>query len=160
MLSLQLHHNERDGVSNHQPHDCLPFIQGVDPIKSQSSASLGDSPVTGEFPTQKASNAENVSIRLRHHGFYINRLGECQFTDTCGIFINLPMIINVLPNTEARSICHWLRPPGPNAALWWATKGNKAPHEHASHFKCHGYFPIPCAGTPFLSVWILRPKNQ
>ena len=28
----------------------------------------GNSPVTGEFPAQRASNAENVSIRWRHHG--------------------------------------------------------------------------------------------
>ena len=38
--------------------------------KHQSSASLalcaGNLPVTGEFPTQKASNAENVSIWWRH----------------------------------------------------------------------------------------------
>ena len=27
----------------------------------------GNSPVTGEFPAQKASNVENVSIRWRHH---------------------------------------------------------------------------------------------
>ena len=28
---------------------------------------VGNSQVTGEFPTQKASNAENVSIWRRHH---------------------------------------------------------------------------------------------
>ena len=28
----------------------------------------GNSPVTGEFPTQRASNAKNVSIWWRHHG--------------------------------------------------------------------------------------------
>ena len=28
-----------------------------------------NSPVTGEFPAQRASNAENVSIWLRHHVF-------------------------------------------------------------------------------------------
>ena len=27
----------------------------------------GDSPVSGEFPAQRASNAENVSIWWRHH---------------------------------------------------------------------------------------------
>ena len=27
----------------------------------------GNSPVTGEFPEQKASNAENVSVWWRHH---------------------------------------------------------------------------------------------
>ena len=53
---------------------------GADERKSQSSASLaymcvcvwgggGDSPVTGEFFAQRASNAENVSIWWRHHVF-------------------------------------------------------------------------------------------
>ena len=43
---------------------------GSDQRKHQSSASLlcaGNSPVTGEFPAQKASNAENVNIWWRHH---------------------------------------------------------------------------------------------
>ena len=44
---------------------------GADQRKHQSSASLalcaGNSPVTGEFPAQRASNAENVSIWWRHH---------------------------------------------------------------------------------------------
>ena len=31
----------------------------------------GNSPVTGEFPPQKASNAENVSIWWRHHEWMI-----------------------------------------------------------------------------------------
>ena len=37
----------------------------------QSSASLafvGNSPVIGEFPAQRSSNAENVFIWWRHHG--------------------------------------------------------------------------------------------
>ena len=29
---------------------------------------VGNSPVTGEFPAQRASNVENVSILWRHHG--------------------------------------------------------------------------------------------
>ena len=43
----------------------------ADQRKHQSSASLafvgGNSPGTGEFPAQMASNAENVSIWWRHH---------------------------------------------------------------------------------------------
>ena len=31
---------------------------------------VGNSPVTGEFPAQRASNAENVSISWRHHDIY------------------------------------------------------------------------------------------
>ena len=38
----------------------------ADQRKHQSSASL-----TGEFPAQMASNAENVSIWWRHHNFLI-----------------------------------------------------------------------------------------
>ena len=34
----------------------------------------GNSPVTGEFPTQRASNAENVSILWRHHDSIIGIL--------------------------------------------------------------------------------------
>ena len=46
------------------------YIQGADQRKHQSSVSLtftGNSPVTGEFPTQRTSNAENVFVRWRHH---------------------------------------------------------------------------------------------
>ena len=40
---------------------------GADQRKHQSSESLASVPVTGEFPTRKASNAENVSIWWDHH---------------------------------------------------------------------------------------------
>ena len=46
---------------------------GTNQRQHQSSASLAFvpvteiSPVTGEFPAQRASNAENVSIWWRHH---------------------------------------------------------------------------------------------
>ena len=69
---LQWRHNDRDGVSNHQPSDCLlsPFIRHR--LKKASTPRVtglceGNSPVTGEFPTQMASNVENVSIWWRHH---------------------------------------------------------------------------------------------
>ena len=38
--SLQWRHNRRDGVSNHQPHDCLPNRLFTHRRKHQSSASL------------------------------------------------------------------------------------------------------------------------
>ena len=65
--SLQWRHNGRDGVSNHQPHDCL--LNRLFRRRSKKTSKLrvtglcaGNSPVTGEFPAQIASNAENVSI--------------------------------------------------------------------------------------------------
>ena len=72
-LSLQWRHNEHDSVSNHQPHDCL--LNRLFRRRSKKTSKLrvtshclGNSPGTGEFPAQMASNAENVSIWWRHHG--------------------------------------------------------------------------------------------
>ena len=59
-------HNGRDGVSNHQLHDCL--LNGLFRHRSKETSKLrviglceGDSPVAGEFPAQRAS------IWWRHH---------------------------------------------------------------------------------------------
>ena len=69
--SLLWRHNGRHGVSNHQPHDCL--LSRSIRRRSKRTSKLrvtglcaGNSPVTGEFPAQMASNAENVSIWWRH----------------------------------------------------------------------------------------------
>ena len=67
--TLRWRHNGRDGVVNHQHHHCLLnrlFIK--ENIKLRvTGLCVGNSPMTGEFPAQKASNAENVSIWWRHH---------------------------------------------------------------------------------------------
>ena len=72
ITSLQWRHNERDSVSNHQPHDCLLnrlFRRRSKKISKLRATGLyeGNSPVTGEFPAQRASNTENVSIWWRNH---------------------------------------------------------------------------------------------
>ena len=71
-MTLQWRHNERDGVSNHQPHDYL--LNRLFRRWSMKTSKLrvtglcaGNSPVTGEFPAQRAISAENVSIWWRHH---------------------------------------------------------------------------------------------
>ena len=70
--SLQWRHNGHDGASNHQPHDCLLnhlFRRRKKEASKLRGAGLyeGNYPMTGEFPAQMASNAENVSIWWRHH---------------------------------------------------------------------------------------------
>ena len=69
---LQWRHNERDGASNHQPHGSL--LKRLFRRRSKKTSKLrviglcvGNSPATGEFPSQRASYAENVSISWRHH---------------------------------------------------------------------------------------------
>ena len=71
-VSLQWRHNEPDYVPNHQPHDCLHNRLFRRTSKKTSKLHVtglcvGNSPGTGEFPAQRASNAENVSIWWRHH---------------------------------------------------------------------------------------------
>ena len=64
-------HNGCDGVLNHQPHDFLrnPLFRHWSKKTSKlrvTGICAGNSPVTGEFPAQIASNTENVSIWWRH----------------------------------------------------------------------------------------------
>ena len=67
-IPLQGHHNGRDGVSNHQLHDCL-FRRRSKKISKLRVTGLcaGNSPMTDELSAQRASSAEKVSIRWRHH---------------------------------------------------------------------------------------------
>ena len=77
ITTLQWRHNVHDGVSNHQPHECLR--KRLFRRRSKKTLKLRvtflcewNSPVTSEFPTQRASNAENIYIWWRHHGLCIH----------------------------------------------------------------------------------------
>ena len=95
---LQWHHNEPDGVSNHQPHDCL--LNRLFRRRSKKAPKLrvtglckGNSPVTGEFAAQRVGNAENVSIWWRHRDQQWLAGESLQYTDKictwfwCGLSI-------------------------------------------------------------------------
>ena len=86
-VSLRWRYHGRHSVSNHQPHDCL--INRLFRRRSKKTSKLrvtglcvGNSPGTGEFPAEMASNAENVSIWWRHHDTMSNplRWPTCAFT--------------------------------------------------------------------------------
>ena len=79
--ALRWRHNGCEGVSNHQPHDCL--LNRLFRRRSTKTWKLrvnglcaGNSPVICEFLAQRASNAENVSIWWRHHGINSNVHGK------------------------------------------------------------------------------------
>ena len=55
-ITLRWHHNDHDGVSNHQPHGCL--LNRLFWRRSEKTSNL---------PAQRASYAENVFIWWRHH---------------------------------------------------------------------------------------------
>ena len=97
--TLQWRHNERNDVSNHQPHDSL--LNRLFRHRSKKTTKFrftgicqGNSPVTDEFPTQRASNADNVSIWWCHHANYASwyrswlyesrpaySMAKCEFKD-------------------------------------------------------------------------------
>ena len=75
MFTLQWRHNGSDGVSNHRRLDGL--LNRLFRCRSKKTSKLcvtglceGNSPVTYEFPAQRASDAKDVSIWWRHHEFY------------------------------------------------------------------------------------------
>ena len=70
--TLQWRHDERDGVSNHRRLYCL--LNRLLRPRSKKTSKLRvtglckEKPlVTGGFPSQRASKAENISIWWRHH---------------------------------------------------------------------------------------------
>ena len=71
-LTLEWRHNELDGISNHWSLDCLLDCLFWHRSKKTSNLCVtglcvGNSPVTGEFPAQRASNSENVPIWWHRH---------------------------------------------------------------------------------------------
>ena len=97
--SLQWRNNERDDVSNHQAPSCL--LNRLFRRRSKKTSKLcvtglceGNSPMTVEFPTQRASNAENVSIWCHHISVEIN---ACR--SSC---IRKKIMINAGPNFNVR----------------------------------------------------------
>ena len=100
---LQWRHNGSDGVSNHQPHGCL--LNRLFRRRSKKTSKLrvtglcvGNSPVTGEFPAQMASNVENISIWWRHHEFTFKPIVQ-------GCFAGIEAKIRL-------SKCQWDNPEG------------------------------------------------
>ena len=94
---------------------------GADQRNHQSSASLafvrGNSPVTGKFPPQKASNTENVSIWWHHHGhpggptdFTWNKANLRDLITATGQAISLKLDSN-----------HWFFCPYAHE-IWWSQK--------------------------------------
>ena len=95
-LSLLWHHNGHDGISNHQPHDCL--LNCLFRRRSKKTSKLH---VTGEFLAQRASNTENVSIGWRHH--------DVATSDEIQQLLNLSASFpSVVHNTTCKGVCSYL----------------------------------------------------
>ena len=136
VCTLQWRHNERHWVSNHRHFDCILIAcSGADQRIHQHSALLAF--VTGEFPAQKASNAENVSIWWRHQAqlewrkFYVFCISGKRMPNSGCALLN---ILSICYNSCAVGI-HW----------WLGTS------------RCHGISGndnrIQCITEPILVKW-------
>ena len=70
--TLEWRHNERDRISNYRDLECLLYRSSRRWSKKTSKLSItglcdGNPPVTGGFPSQRARNAEIVSVWWRVH---------------------------------------------------------------------------------------------
>ena len=92
MMALQWRHNERHGVSNNHPLDCLH--NRLFRRKSKKTSKLcvtdlcaGNSSVTGEFPAQRASNAD-IFFHFMKSSWTI--LASCPTDPECKILTPAP----------------------------------------------------------------------
>ena len=108
LVSLRWRHNGHDGISNHQPQDCLlnPLFRRRSKKTSKlrvTGLCVGNSPGTGEFPAQMASCAENVSIWCRHHVMFIRAIASysCWVERVICWYPSLVSVINSLRPSDA-----------------------------------------------------------
>ena len=127
LSKLRWRHNGRIGVSNHQPNDRL--LKRLFRSKKISKLRVtglcvGNSPTTGEFPAQMASNAENVSIWWRHHDNVIRNSSALVLCNTCG-HRDKDYISETEPNVPCTIVylASWGRPPSQIVRFTWPTCG-------------------------------------
>ena len=100
---LQWRHNERDGVSNHQPHDCL--FNRLFRCRLDKTSKLRVTGLCGEFTgdrwiPQRTSNAENISIWWRLHVLVIDGISVIYkhwYVETF-YFLPVPTLLHLLLN--------------------------------------------------------------
>ena len=131
LLGWTLHwcHNEHDGISYYQPYDCL--LNRLFWRRSKKTAKLhitgfceGNSLVTGEFPTQRASKVETASIWWRP--FEIPHKISYQYIERCAFYSQVK--INEL--LDLRTCKHFWKVP--STALWHQLKSKFAGNEVSS----------------------------
>ena len=112
----------------------------TDQRKYQCSASLAF--VTGEFPTKKASNAENASIWWRHHGYdwiqstlmpcdqqketayYITQRNNCVIYDVFKIIFLYNGLLIRCCFYQLQRACYNPCLSSPRRVIWWITVTN------------------------------------
>ena len=165
--TLQWRHNDHDSVSNHQPHGCLLnrlFRRRSRNIKAPRHWPLwGEFSGIGEFPAQRPSYAENVSIWWRHHDLCVNKPtgfgsnnglspGQRQaiiWTNGGILFIgalgtNLSEISEICDSKDITAIFAKIFFPKPR-------RFNNACHKKVNFFSYHAHWPLSV--YTFIHLW-------
>ena len=115
MTSLQWRHNEPDGVSNHQPHDYL--LNRYSRRRSRKTPKLrvtglweGNSPVTGEFPAQRASDTRKMLpfgdvIMVFHVMYFIWYSTLCHSIESCPLYAFIHVVDTFAFQTHIIVVC-------------------------------------------------------
>ena len=136
-------HNERGVVSNHRRFYCL--FKRLFRRRSKKTSKLritglrdGNLPVTGGFPSQRASNAENVSIWWRYHVMNDVMLSACCLTTELYIPIqystNLECVSCHTTVTADLAWCCWC-----HGTCWWQVISVDI-HVGIKLYSCFGIF--------------------
>ena len=145
LTPLLWRHNERDGVSNHQPHDCL--LDSLFRCRSKKTSKLrvtglcaGNSPVTGEFPAQRASTAEmfpfdDVIMLLVRGPCPGGLYDRWKYPDLFAFYIHSPDMSSLHPS--GKCACWGWRPHFDREWRW--------PHGHNQFRPCDS--SVPSGGT-------------
>ena len=143
--TLLWRHNGHDGLSNHQSRHCL--LNRIFRRRSKKTSKLrvtglcvGNSPVTGEFPAQMASNAENVSIWWRHHVLHVICHHDHKDIEIEASWSSTVIKSYVITNPRFISVHkllylpgHWVR--SVHIVMWCTASYIVAKPEYITHFK-------------------------
>ena len=152
-----------------------PFIRVQISKLRVTGLCAGNSPVTGEFPAQMASNAENVSIWWRHHekrhlghlGFTVEHNRNRQYIHAVWAYATNSNSISWVP-TEQQSnllVSEYYNPGAHEDVMTWKS----FPHHWPFLWKIYSsYVALPhkepimqvfdyaCAVTAWLNFWIYK----
>ena len=152
----QWRHNERDDVSNNRHHDCI--LNRFFRRRSKKTSKLRvtglyeeNSPVTGEFPAQRARNAENVFIWWRHHDPGLSSLVEHWLHQTVTLVSYLYRLIR-------EQLCN-------SRQVWWESKERETKTETETSIRLwqgqvhKSITNVLCASLSLLDGQPMIPQN-
>ena len=181
--TLQWRHNEPDGVSNHQPRDCL--LSRLIRRRSKKTSKLcglcvGNSPVTGEFPALMARNAGYVSSWWRHHdlvecnnAFWILQFWILQMSTAwydSNLFDREIWLYSFLTTFEYTSLldyvinmnriyCKCIHSLWHSNAIWWHRSGSTQAQVMTCCLTAPGHYLIQCWIITACVLWLSPVDN-